>query len=154
MASPDPAVGMPVFAAVSAAFTLMAEGPSPAVLDCSPYGADGLPAGLVPLGELRAWMLAHRGPGAYGVRNAIWRDLLLRARAEPVWMIAAIGMALPGLVRAAGQISRGHHGDTGDIDAEMLAAFIAAARAVDLAGERLYDKLRWHAVRAGLAARS
>jgi hypothetical protein len=142
-----------VFAAVDDAFTRFASPPGPVGLDCAPYAEWGLPAGIVSLRELRRWMLSHRR--AYGARNAIWRDLIGRARKDPQWMTATIGMALPALVRAAGHISRGFRGDRDDIDAEMLAAFIAAVRdGVDIAADRLYDRLRWHAVRAGIAVRN
>jgi hypothetical protein len=142
-----------VFVAVGDAFTRFALPPDPVGLNCAPYAGLGLPAGFVSLWDLRRWMLSHRG--AYAARNAIWRDLIIRARQDPNWMTATIGMALPALVRAAGHICRGFRGDRDDIDAEMLAAFIAAVRdGVDIAAERLYDRLRWHAVRAGIAMRN
>jgi hypothetical protein len=141
-----------VFAAVDEAFAAMCDGPDPVGLNCTPYTEHGLPAGFVSLRALRHWMLEHRG--AYAARNAIWRDLLMRARQEPAWMTASIAMALPALVRAAGHIARGHSSGHDDIDAEMLTAFIGAAGDIDLDGEGLYAKLRWHAVRAGLAVRN
>jgi hypothetical protein len=68
-------------------------------------------------------------------------------------MTAALGMALPAMIRAAGHISRGYATRRDDIDAEMVAAFVAAARTLDPATEGLYEKLRWHALRAGLYLR-
>jgi hypothetical protein len=57
-------------------------------------------------------------------------------------------------VRAAGHIARGHIGQRDDIDAEMVAAFVAAVRFLDIASEGLYEKLRWHALRAGMDIRA
>jgi len=143
-----------VFAAVDLAFAALSDGDDPVGLNCAPYTVLGLPATFMSVRALREWMLAHRGPGAYPARNAIWRDLLARCRRDPAWMTVAIGMALPALVRAAGRIGHGFRGDRDDIDAEMLTAFVAATRGLDLDAEGLYDKLRWHAIRAGIAVRT
>ena len=53
-----------------------------------------------------------------------------------------------------GHIARGHIGQRDDIDAEMVAAFVAAVRFLDIASEGLYEKLRWHALRAGMDIRA
>src|SRR5205814_3592496 len=67
---------------------------------------------------------------------------------------ACVGVALPGLRRAAGQITRGWHSDTSDIDAEMLIAFVSRLDSLDLAGPRVLGRLIDAAVRAGRKARS
>src|ERR1051326_5387742 len=69
---------------------------------------------------------AHPGRPGYGARNAVWHDLVVNARQHPCWVTAALGMALPALRRAAGRISRGQPPvDVDDIDAEIVAAFVA-----------------------------
>lgn len=142
-----------VFARVDADFTNLARGRDPLGLNCSPWVDLGLPGVFLSVRQLRDWMLAHRR--AYTARNAVWRELVVRAQLTPVWMTAAVGMALPGLVRAAGGLARGFTGDSADIDAEMLAAFIAAVHATpDPGAAGVYDRLRWAAVRAGMRART
>ena len=43
-------------------------------------------------------------------KDAVWRELVLRCRGidREVWTVAAIGLMLPGLRRAAAQVTRGH----------------------------------------------
>ena len=144
--------------AADAAFAALTCPPDPLTLDCTTLtarlGRDvGLPDGAVPLCELRDWMLTHRR--AFAARDAIWRDLVARARTgEAGWVIAAVGMAMPALVRLAGGLARGYRGDPADLDAEVLTGFLAALRgAVDLDRPGVYARLCWAGYRAGLAAR-
>src|SRR6266508_1289348 len=69
-------------------------------------GADlGLPDGPVLLGDLRAWMLEH--PDQHAALDVIWRELIsLARRLGGAWLLAAIGMALPWLVKHAGGLAR------------------------------------------------
>jgi hypothetical protein len=49
-------------------------------------------------------------------------------------VIAAVGMAMPALLRHAAQLATGYRGDRDDVDAEVLTGFLAALRErVDLA---------------------
>ena len=108
---------------------------------------------FVALPRLRAWMLTHRA--AYAARDAVWRDLVTRARSDgPQWVIAAIGMAMPALVRFAGGLARGYRGDPDDLDAEIVTGFLDALRSVDLDAGRLHARLCWAGFRAGIAARN
>lgn len=148
-----PTRDLSVFAVVDTDFTRLAGGRDPLGLNCAPWVDLGLPGVFLSVRQLRDWMLTHRR--AYEARNAVWRELVTRAQLTPVWMTATVGMALPGLVRAAGGLARGFHGDSADIDAEMLAAFIAAVHTTpDPAAAGVYDRLRWAAVRAGIRARA
>jgi hypothetical protein len=140
------------------AFATLTCSPAPWTLDCTTVGGVpgttlGLPQGPVPLPRLRDWMLAHRDN--YAARDAIWRELIGRARTiGGDWRIAAVGMAMPALVRFAGNLARDYHGDPADLDNEILTAFLEALEhRVDLAGDRLYSKLCWAGFRAGYAAR-
>jgi hypothetical protein len=86
-----------------------------------------LPVGEVPLPELRDWLVAH--PNASVVRDAVWRELIRRARrGKPEWVIAAVGMAVPALVTMAGTFAVGYRGDPVDIDSAVLTGFLEALR--------------------------
>ncbi|MGH3681848.1 MAG: hypothetical protein ACRDT2_16565 [Natronosporangium sp.] len=124
----------------------------PLALDCDKLGA-GLPAGRVPLHVLRDWMARH--PHAHRARNAVWWELIRRARQTGGdWLIAAVGMAMPALVGHAKHLAAGYQGDVRDLDNEVLAGFVTALRKRDdLDGPGPYAKLCWSAYRAGQAAR-
>jgi hypothetical protein len=136
--------------AVDAAFTALTTGPQPLLLDLEPLrdGTD-LPAGRPSLPALRRWLLQH--PRSYGARDAVWRDLIRRARLDgPAWVIAATALALPALRRYAGQLRRGWGGEAYDLDAEILTGFLTALRdRVDLARPAPYASLCRAAWRAG-----
>jgi hypothetical protein len=154
--------------AADRAFTALGIDPAPLALDCAaltaaagtthgtaadttpPAGADlDLPAGDVPLPALRDWLMAH--PHAYAARDAVWRELIRRARqGHPQWVIAAVGMAMPALVASAGQLAAGYRGDPADIDAEVLTGFLDALRTtVDPAQDAPHASLCFAAWRAG-----
>jgi hypothetical protein len=157
--------------AADRAFTALSIDPAPLALDCAaltaaagtthgtaangagttpPAGTDlDLPAGDVPLPALRDWLMAH--PHAYAARDAVWRELIRRARqGHPQWVIAAVGMAMPALVASAGQLAAGYRGDPADIDAEVLTGFLDALRTtVDPAQDAPHASLCFAAWRAG-----
>lgn len=145
--------------AATAAFTALTSGPTPLTFDCdaltipTPDG-DVLPEGRVTLPRLRAWLLEHRQ--AYAVRDAVWRELILRARTgDPRWVIAAVGMALPALIRYAGDLTAGRRGETGDIDNEIFTGFLEALHHhVDPDKPAVYASLAYAGYRAGLLART
>ncbi|MFC0532119.1 hypothetical protein [Phytohabitans kaempferiae] len=140
--------------AADTAFAALTTGPAPLSLDCDRLGGDlGLPVGQVPLTDLRDWLLEH--PRAYPARDAVWRELVLRARLSgPQWVIAAVGMAMPALVRIAADLCDGYQGDPDDIDAEVLTGFLTALKdTVDLARPAPHACLRGAAFRAGRALR-
>jgi hypothetical protein len=101
------------------------------------------------LPALRDWLLAN--PRAYTARDAVWRELIRRARLDgPAWVIAAVAMAMPALRRHAGRLATGWAGDPADIDAEILTGFLTALRdRVDLARDAPYAGLCMAAWRAG-----
>ncbi|MCW6007679.1 hypothetical protein K1W54_24475 [Micromonospora sp. CPCC 205371] len=105
--------------------------------------------GEVPLPALRDWLMAH--PSAYTARDAVWRELIRRARqGKPEWVIAAVGMAMPALVAMAGTLAAGYRGDPADIDAEILTGFLEGLRSgVDPARDAPHASLCFAAWRAG-----
>ncbi|MGC5054674.1 hypothetical protein ACLQ2S_24845 [Micromonospora sp. DT48] len=116
----------------------------------APAGIDlDLPFGEVPLPVLRDWLMAH--PSAYAARDAVWRELIRRARqGRPEWVIAAVGMAMPALVAMAGSLAAGYHGDPADIDAEILTGFLEGLRGgVDPGRDAPHASLCFAAWRAG-----
>jgi hypothetical protein len=140
--------------AVDAAFATLTCDPEPLSLDLDqlfdPVADDsGLPSGVIALPVLRRWLLRH--PRAYAVRDAVWRELILRARLDgPAWVIAATALAMPALRRYAGQLHTGWAGDAYDLDAEVLTGFLTALRdRVDLARPAPYAALCKAAWRAG-----
>ena len=117
---------------VDFAFRALIEGPAPLALDGRSISTE-LPQRRIPLDELkRAGAVAPLDRSCH--RDAAWAELVRRARhGGPSWVVGAVGVALPGLRRAAGRLTRGYHGDTADIDAEVLTGFLAAVRTIDVA---------------------
>lgn len=141
--------------AADVAFAALTSDPAPLSLDLDMFDSgDRLPRGVMALPALRDWLLAH--PRAYTARDAVWRQLIRRARlCGPQWVIAAVGMAMPALRRYASQLSAGYRGDPDDIGAEILTGFLAALRDhVDLARPAPYAALCRAGWRAGHALRA
>jgi len=118
--------------AVTAAFAKLTCDPDPLTLDLDPlaeeFGDDSdVPRGVMTLPELARWLQEHQR--AYTVRDAVWRELIRRARHDgPTWVIAATALAMPALRRSAGQLRTGWSGDAYDLDAEILTGFLTALR--------------------------
>ncbi|MGY0235078.1 hypothetical protein [Longispora urticae] len=148
-------------AAVDHAWNLLTREPDPPlVLDCDALAArrdipaDTLPVGVWSLRGLRDWMLER--PHAHLARDVIWRETVTRARkGEPGWVIAAVGLAMPAMVRCAGRLTAGYQGEAVDIDAEILAGYLTALHGADLDLTRpaVYARLCWAGWRAGRALR-
>ena len=125
-------------AAAERAFELLSCPPAPLSLDAR--GVAGLPQDRVRVDELRRLLISDRT--ARPVRDRVWREVVTRARRDgPAWVIAAVGLAMPGLRRAAGRLAVGWHGETTDFDAELLAGFLARLRTVDLDEPRICGRL-------------
>ncbi|MEU7570078.1 hypothetical protein [Micromonospora sp. NPDC049240] len=140
--------------AVEVAFAALSGDPAPVSIDLDMFRpAVGLPTGVLELPALRDWLLAN--PRAYTARDAVWRELIRRARLDgPQWVIAAVGMAMPALRRYARRLSDGYRGDPDDIGAEILAGFLAALRNhVDVSRRAPYASLCRAGWRAGHALR-
>ncbi|PSK96240.1 hypothetical protein CLV63_112122 [Murinocardiopsis flavida] len=121
---------------------LLLDGPSAALI-----GA----AAPVPLNQVREALLRPMG---HAVRDAVWRTIIARAVHDREWMLGAVGLAMPALRAAAHRSCRGLDADArDDVDAAVLAGFIAAVRAADPGWTRLVWRLRCRAQRAGLQAR-
>lgn len=137
---------------LDAAFRLLAAGPEPLAVHASRLAA-GLPDRPVRLDELRV-LLLHPATST-SARNAVWAELVRRARAgggDPAWTVALCGIALPGLRRAAATLAAGYRGEAADLQAEVLTGFLAELAALDLEhleAVPLASRLCWAARRAG-----
>ena len=135
-----------------AAFQALTTGPHPLGLHAASLAA-GLPDRLVPLDELRA-LLLHPAT-SNRARNKVWAELVRRARSgSPAWVVGLVGVAMPGLRRAAATLSARYRADPADLQTEILTGFLAAMRGLDpddLDCVPLASRLCWAAWRAGQA---
>ncbi|WP_146017451.1 hypothetical protein [Verrucosispora sp. ts21] len=136
--------------AAGRAFALLVQPPTPIGFDGR--GFEGLPDEILPLERLRALLLAPQT--GVEVRDAVWRELVVRARRDgPAWVVAAVGIALPGLRHVAGLLAAGWRGDTRDLDAELLTGFVARLRSIDVEPPRVVGRLIDAGLRAARKAR-
>jgi hypothetical protein len=120
------------------AFDLLTCPPTQLAFDCR--GFTGLPQRILPVDELKKVLIRDATPRA--VRDEVWRELVVRARRDgPAWVVAAAGIAMPGLRRMAGMLSAGWAGDSSDRDAELLTGFLERLRTIDLTDSRIAGKL-------------
>ena len=121
-------------------FALLVQGPRPLALDTT--AISGLPDRLVPLGELQA-MCLHPSTG-FAVRDRVVDALVARAKAEGgAWSVGLAGVLLPGLRRAAWPLVQSCPDKADDIEAETLAAFLAAVARCQPGRRRLAARLCW-----------
>lgn len=124
--------------AAQRAFDLLVCPPAPLAFDGRAFA--GLPNRLLPLDELKKILIDDATPRS--VRDQVWRELVVRARRDgPAWVIAALGIAMPGIRRMAGLLGAGWHGDSSDRDSEMLIGFVERLRTIDLRDRRIVGKL-------------
>jgi hypothetical protein len=139
------------FTAAQHAFDLLTCPPESLVFDSG--GLEGVPQRVWGLVELKGFLICDRTPR--WVRDVVWRDLVSRARCDgPSWVVAAVGLAMPGLRRAAGTLSCGRHGATADWDSALLEGFLERLRTIDVDGERICGRLIDAGVRAVKLARA
>jgi hypothetical protein len=95
---------------------------------------------VVVLDELRRWL---RLPGRDNrAKNAVWTCLASRARGDgPAWTVAAVGMALPRLVRLADRLAEGDGQTRHELDAEILTGFLARLDTVALHRRAIFPAL-------------
>ena len=112
-------------------FALLVSGPDPLALDCS--GIAGLPGRAIPLDELKARLL-HPST-RFEIRDAIVSVLVTRARPRAEsWTVGLAGVLLPGLRGTLRTLVQACPGKADDIEAEALAALLAAVAAAIRAG--------------------
>lgn len=148
----EPPESASILDTAEATFRLLCIGPEPLAVDCAELGR-GLPRRRVPLIELRDVLLDRATTEA--AREAVWRQLVTAAQTRgEAWVLGAVGVALPGLRKAAGELATGYSGDVEDIDSEMLAGFTARLKTLDPDAGALAPRLVWAAQRAGARLRA
>lgn len=131
--------------AAQRAFELLATPPRPLTFDGRRI--DGLPDHLIAVDRLRQLLIDDATPRP--VRDATWRQLVTLARGgDPAWVLATVGLAIPGLRRRAGRLAFGWHGETADLDAELLTGFLDRLSTIDLDGPNICSRLIDAGVRA------
>ncbi|MGA5304566.1 hypothetical protein ACPCHT_31970 [Nucisporomicrobium flavum] len=148
-AAPAVVHGEQPFDVAATAFRLLTTGPEPLSVDGAALG-EGLPARRIVLSELAA-VLMHPSCG-YAASDRVWRLLIEQSRTGgPAWVVGAVGVALPGLRQAAFRLRHSR----GDVQAELLTAFVAALRSVKQGGVKVAQRLlsaTFTAARAALRA--
>lgn len=125
-------------AAAQRAFDLLTCPPVQIAFDGRGYS--GLPKRIVALDELKKILVHESTPRP--VRDRVWHELVIRARRDgPSWVVAVVGLAMPGLRKTAGMLAKGWHGDTRDQDAELLIGFLERLKTVDLDEPRICGRL-------------
>ena len=123
-------------------FALMATGPDPLALDGT--GVAGLPHRAIPLDELKARLL-HPST-RFETRDAIVAELVTRAKADGgKWTVGLAGVLLPGLRGTVRALVQACPGKADDLEAEALAALLAAVARCEPGRPRLASWLRWQA---------
>ncbi|GAA3346614.1 hypothetical protein GCM10020358_58270 [Amorphoplanes nipponensis] len=117
-------------------FRLRGEGPQPLSVDGRRLG-HGLPRRQIPLTELSS-ILTHPSCGAEA-KDAVWRLLARQARAgSDSWVVGAVGVALPGLRKAAYRLWLL---SAGDVEATVVSHFYQALLAIDLHSPWVFTRL-------------
>src|SRR5947208_3481689 len=128
-------------------FGLVTAEPTNLYLYGEDFGED-LPAGPIALPRLRDLLLA--ASTSLPTRDAVWRELIGRARADrSTWVVVAIGMAMPGLRRCLRELKLVFSGDPTDLESEIAKGFLEALYAIDVAGWALCARLVRAAHKAG-----
>jgi hypothetical protein len=103
--------------AAQRAFDLLTRPPAPLAFDCRPFA--GLPDQVIALDDLKRLLISDSTTRT--TRDQVWVELVTRARRDgPAWVVAAVGIAIPGLRRRANRLSPGWRGDSADLDSELL----------------------------------
>jgi hypothetical protein len=120
-------------------FTRSAAEPTTMYLDGAALGG-GLPPGRLLLVPLRDLLLRpHIAPET---RDVVWRELIRRAREDrSSWLVAAMGMAMPGLRRAVRQLHASFRGERDDLESAVAEGFVTALYKVDLEDRALCARL-------------
>lgn len=139
-------------AVVERVFVLTTGAPAGLVVrrsDLAPDPGEGLPDGPIGLPELRRLVLS---PGVgQSTRDAVWRVLIDRARADGAsWLVAAVGMAMPGLRRQVRVLAGSGGAAREDLESAVAEGFVTALRTVDVTGRGLCGRLLRAGYRAGV----
>jgi hypothetical protein len=147
----SPAVNRSLLDTVETAFHTLIADPNPLTLDGALLGQDAL-AGPMPLDEVRSRLLGGCEPA---VRDVAWSAIARSVREatdRDAWLLAAIGVMLPGL-RGISRRRAGGIRDWEDLDSEAVVGFLAELNSADPGIEGLPQRLWWAAFRGVHRAR-
>lgn len=137
MPVPQLVAGLSPLDQLEASLRLLCTGPSPLAVDGRRVGG-GLPRRRIRCDELAA-VLAHPSCG-HDAKQRVWARLVTRARGgNSAWKVACCGVALPGLRRAAARLA--YAPNRADMEADLLAGFLAALAEVDTDGPGICRRL-------------
>jgi hypothetical protein len=109
---------------------------------------DELPRGVIALPRLRDLLL--QPSTSLPTRDAVWRELTLRAQADRgTWVVVALGMAMPGLRRCLRELKLAFVGDPTDLESEIAKGFLESLYKLDPAEYALCARLVRAAHKAG-----
>ncbi|MFF3375412.1 hypothetical protein ACFYXF_20995 [Streptomyces sp. NPDC002680] len=148
----SPAVNRSLLETVESAFHELAADPNPLTLDGALLG-QGVSSGPLPLDEVRSRLLECSEPE---VRDAVWRAITNCAHGagdRDRWLLAAIGVMLPGLRGISRRQAWGTRRDWEDLDSEVVVAFLAELERTDPRADGLAQRLWWAAFRGAIRAR-
>ncbi len=129
-------------------FTLVTAEPTNLYLHGEDFG-DELPSGRIALPTLRDLLLAPST--SLPTRDAVWRELIYRARADrSTWVVMAVGMAMPGLRRCLRELKLVFSGDPTDLESEIARGFLEALNTIDVTQYALCARLVRAAHKAGV----
>jgi hypothetical protein len=129
-------------------FTLVTAEPTNLHLHGEDFG-DDLPAGPIALPRLRDLLLAPST--SLVTRDAVWRELIERARADrSTWVVMAVGMAMPGLRRCLRELKLAFRGEATDLESEIAKGFLEALNTIDVTEWALCARLVRAAHKAGV----
>jgi hypothetical protein len=105
---------------------------------------------VVAVDELRRWL--RRAETSNPAKNAVWSRLISHAHHDgPAWVVGAVGMALPRLVRLAEGLADGNGQTRHELDAEILTGFLTALAGTDPATTAIFPTLLRASQRAARA---
>jgi predicted DNA-binding protein (UPF0251 family) len=128
------------------AFDALVDAPVPMSVDGEAIGS-GLPERDLPLAEIKSLLMSRRT--LESAKRALWCAVVDMAQSEGgAWRVAAVGLAYPGLAGAVLRVVKAAPGDVHDLQAEMLAEFLAALAVIDVDDPEITDIAGWLCFRA------
>lgn len=127
-------------------FDALVNAPRPLCLDGREIGA-GLPERTLELREIKALLMTRRTAAV--AKRALWAAVVARSQAgQAEWTTVAAGLAYPGLVSGFNRGCKNLPGDWQEMQAELVAEFLAALSVIDVADEQIQDVAGWLCFRA------
>ncbi|WP_052286502.1 hypothetical protein [Streptomyces sp. 769] len=143
------AMNLSLLDAIESAFQLLSAEPDPLAFDGTELG-HGLPTRPIAVNEIRELLLSRSEPA---LRDTVWAEAIRLVRQgtdREQWMLAAVGLMVPGLRSVVGS---GTALAREDAAAEAVTEFLSRVSRMDPAAERMFPRLLGAARRGALRAR-